>query len=195
VREFRSSWQVTIRYLRRREPVGRRSEARRELNGLLLLLRGSVLARVFVSLRKVRSVAANSLVLCCTGICLLLLGCGDSVKNSPRPSPSSSDTRTLKSGKQIRVLTVLMPEQQPPPRTISVFYVTQETIENRRKLQAEVEEIWADFVRDEATRANAEMAIIDASERPEGLSMAFVLRRNVDGTWRRSGGFLPPSDK
>lgn len=135
----------------------------------------------------------------CVAICAWLwcVGCDGSHARlaSPRPSPATGTVRTLHSGRKIRIMEVIPPERQGPPRTLSLFYRSDVRIKDQRALQREVVEVWDDFFRPQAEEVNAERAIIHVQEADNELGMGFVLRRNKDGTWRRTSGFLLKDDE
>jgi hypothetical protein len=133
--------------------------------------------------------------------CLALLavvagGCGAEANNessgSPTPSPAF---RVLASGQRIEILHL-----QTEANTLSLEYVTQRDIYDRKALQREVEGIWKDFLRSEAEEATAREALIlpqePSSARPgspvTNRSTAFVYSRQADGTWTKKSGFTVP---
>ncbi len=117
-----------------------------------------------------------------TLVCLLPLAC---TEEQPK-----LQARVLSTGKQIQIISLHRADQATGEPTLSLHYVTGLKIDDRVALEKEVEEIWADL-RKEAEAATVSEVIIDVSEAPVSRSRGFVLRRNPDGTWRRSSGFLP----
>jgi hypothetical protein len=105
------------------------------------------------------------------------IGCSASVNKSPRIALSGGQTvsepvMTLRTG--------------DGERTLSLHYRSVVLVRDCETVQREVREIWTTFLRDEATRRKADVALIT----PEDMKMesiGYMFRRQPDGTWRESG--------
>lgn len=104
----------------------------------------------------------------------------------------SFETRTLPSGRVIRVKPVwkqIGPEQ---PAALMLNYETQLKIADKTALRSEVDEIWAVFFRKEAEEGQFKRAVIVAQEIPEGRFVllptlySFTYDKQLDGSWLRS---------
>jgi hypothetical protein len=127
-----------------------------------------------------REGAGGRSLLVITWICtcwLMSIGCSASVNKSPRIPLSGGRTvsdpvMTLRAG--------------DGERTLSLHYRSVVLVRECETVQQEVREIWTTFLRDEATRRKAEVALIT----PEDMkleSIGYMFRRQPDGTWRESG--------
>jgi hypothetical protein len=95
--------------------------------------------------------------------------------------------------KQLNVIAICYFEDfQEKGRTISLEYVTQVNIRDRKALLKEVDEVWRQF-RPEAERLHAKRALINPnSAKAGGISTAFVFEADDQGRWRRTTNGDPP---
>jgi hypothetical protein len=105
---------------------------------------------------------------------------------------------TLSSGKIIRVADIRQRESAELGTTLTLEYFTEFKVDFAEKyhkaLQHEVEEIWAEF-RPDAEKAGARTVFIVPTDPNTHESISFALRRDKDGSWQKSGGFVYPSSK
>ena len=97
--------------------------------------------------------------------------------------------RTLPSGREVRVLSVMPIRFQNGETTLMLKYETVLKVEDTTRIRAEVKDIWSAF-RVDAESAHVTSAIISALEIPSGFIVKnakgynFVFERAPDGSWR-----------
>jgi ankyrin repeat protein len=94
-----------------------------------------------------------------------------------------TETRTLSSGKRIRILDFRCRESEDTGCELSIRYLTETNFKSGRELQPEIEDISNTF-REEAELAHVrEMSVWADNDRLD-LGVVFYLKRASDGRWR-----------
>lgn len=121
---------------------------------------------------------------------LVANGCGQPKTTSKDTgSIQSAERRILPSGKSIVVMGV---RSVPSGPALSLSYQTSHRMSEIDELEREVDDVWTTFQR-EAEQADVRMAIIQANNMQRREGRGFVYRRDADGRWRKSSGFLSPT--
>jgi len=121
----------------------------------------------------------SALVMACT-----LVGC---------TGGPPSRVRRLKSGREVKVLSVMPIVFSSGERTLMLKYETDLDFSDKAKLHEEVLDIWSEFVSD-AERAGVQSAIISANTVPQGgiikkgQMFNFVFKKTPSGQWQESEG-------
>ena len=110
---------------------------------------------------------------------VLIVGCG----NQP-----AFQLHKLKSGKEIKVLSVMPIHFTNDSPSLMLRYQTNLKIDDKDALRQEVGDIWGDF-KAQVDKGNFSGAIISANEKPEGFilthskSYNFVFKKGSNGNW------------
>jgi hypothetical protein len=119
---------------------------------------------------------------------LLTFGCGSSVRSSGAHNGNNSKAYTLSSGKQVKVSGVAQMNFPHGPSALVLNYETDISIEDRKTLRREVDEIWKVFQKD-VEQAQLKVGIIRAtyyagsSAVRSGKGYGFVFEKREDGEW------------
>ena len=106
-------------------------------------------------------------------------------------TPGGAKTISLPSGKQIRVLTIYRLNFAKGPPALIFSYQTDLSIDDKRSLQQEVDEIWPIF-RLDVEKAGLTGAVISANEKPAGgliknnRGYNFIFQKASDGSWSQT---------
>jgi hypothetical protein len=102
-------------------------------------------------------------------------------QQSPRPA----EVRVLSSGRRIEVTSIDHSPSQLGP-TLAFHYSSKANPGDILGLRREVDDIWTDLQKQADQEGVAAVLIVPALN--DGTGTGFVLRRNADGTWRKSSG-------
>ena len=130
-------------------------------------------------IERAQPAAMQTLLLCLT-VTLAVAGCG--VSSQP------FQTRTLSSGRVVKVLGMGTMHFSGGPPALMLRYQTDLSISDKQHLKEEVDDIWS-HLRVDAEQGHFSSAIISAVETPRGFIFKksqgynFVYERQTDGTW------------